>query len=57
MTFMVIRQAMSTVQAAMFKSETISKGMCTWAAKLSKESIVEIVATATQPPKPIDGCT
>jgi aspartyl/asparaginyl-tRNA synthetase len=49
MCFVVVREAFATVQAVLFVGETISKGMVTYASKLPKESIIEIVATVTKP--------
>lgn len=53
MCFVVIREAFATAQAVLFVSESISKGMVTFSAKIPKESIIEIVATATVPDQPI----
>jgi hypothetical protein len=41
----------------LFVDEKISKGMVTYASKIPRESIVEIVAKAIKPSKPIDGCS
>ena len=49
MCFVVVREAFATVQAVLFVGDTISKGMVTYASKLPKESIIEIVATVTKP--------
>lgn len=57
MCFIVAREKYSTVQVVMFVGETISKGMVTYASKIPKESIIEIIATVTVPDSPIDGCT
>jgi aspartyl-tRNA synthetase len=38
-------------------NETISKGMVTYASKIPKESIIEIVAVVNKPEKSIDGCS
>lgn len=57
MCFVVVREAFATVQALLFVSDTISKGMVTYASKIPKESIIEIVAIANKPEKPIDGCS
>ena len=55
MCFLVLRQSYATAQAVLFVSEVNSKGMVTYSSKLPRESIVEIVAEATKPDKPIDG--
>ena len=49
MCFVVVREAFATVQAVLFVGDTISKGMVTYASKLPKESIIEILATVTKP--------
>ena len=41
----------------MFVGETISQGMCTYASKIPRESIIEIVAKAVKPTTPIAGCS
>lgn len=57
MCFLVIRESFATVQAVLFVDEKISKGMVTYASKIPRESIVEVVAKAIKPGKPIDGCS
>ena len=57
MAFVVGRQGIATVQCVLFAGETISKGMVTYASKIPKESIIEIVATVTVPDQPIAGCS
>lgn len=57
MCFFVVRQSYSTVQAVMFVGDTISKGMVTYASKIPKESIIEIVAKVVKPDQPIEGCS
>ena len=53
--FVVIRESFATAQAVLFKGETISKGMVTYASKLNKESIIEIVADVVVPQNPLSG--
>lgn len=60
--FLVIREQFATVQAALFKTaedveNMVSKGMVSYATKIPKESIIEVVATVVVPEKPIDGCS
>lgn len=43
--FLVLRQQVATIQATLFKSETISKDMIKFAAGLPKESIVDVCGT------------
>lgn len=57
MCFIVAREGYATVQAVLFVGDAISKGMVTYASKISRESIVEIVAKVVKPDKPIDGCS
>lgn len=37
--------------------DTTSKGMVTYASKIPRESIIEIVARVVKPEKPIEGCS
>ena len=53
MCFLVVRESFATAQAVLFVSELNSKGMVTFASKIPRESIVEIVAEATKPDQPI----
>ena len=55
--FIVCREGMATVQAVLFKGENISKGMVTFSSKISRESIIEIVADVSVPENPIEGCS
>lgn len=57
MCFVVVREAFATVQAVLFVDETISKGMVTYASKIPKESIIEIVALVNKPDQAIAGCS
>jgi len=57
MCFIVAREGYATVQCMLFVGETISKGMVTFSSKIPRESIIEIVATATKPDREIDGCS
>jgi len=57
MCFVVVREAFATAQAVLFVGEAISKGMVTYASKIPKESIIEIVALVTKPDQPIAGCS
>ena len=53
--FVIVRESFATAQAVLFKGENVSKGMVTYASKLCKESIIEIVADAVVPQNPISG--
>lgn len=57
MCFIVAREAYATVQAVLFVGDTISKGMVTYASKIPRESIIEIVAKVVKPRNPIEGCS
>lgn len=57
MCFIVAREGYATIQCMLFVGETISKGMVTFSSKIPRESIIEIVATATKPDREIDGCS
>jgi aspartyl-tRNA synthetase len=57
MCFVVVREAFATVQAVLFVGDTISKGMVTYASKIPKESIIEIVALVNKPDQAIAGCS
>ena len=57
MCFVVGRESYATVQCVLFVGETISKGMVTFASKIPKESIIEIVAQVSVPDQPIAGCS
>lgn len=64
MTFVVVRESYGSVQAVLFVNkdketgkENISKGMVKYAAQISKESIVEVVALVSKPDQHIDGCS
>jgi aspartyl/asparaginyl-tRNA synthetase len=57
MAFVVVREAYGTVQVVLFVGESISKGMVDYAAKLPKESIIEVVAHVIKPNAPIEGCS
>ena len=50
--FLVLRQRLRTVQLVVQ-----GKDMCAFAAGLPTESVVDVQATVTVPPAPIDGCT
>ena len=50
-----MRESYATAQAVVFAgAEGNSKGMVAYSSKIPKESIIEIVAEATKPDKPID---
>ena len=51
------RQGYATVQICLFVGENVSKGMVTFASKLPKESIIEVVASVSIPDRPITGCS
>jgi aspartyl/asparaginyl-tRNA synthetase len=57
MAFVGVREAYGTVQVVLFVGESISKGMVDYAAKLPKESIIEVVAHVIKPNAPIEGCS
>lgn len=57
MCFIVVREQFATVQAVLAVSEGISKGMVTFAAKIPKESIVDVKAVVTVPEKPVQTCS
>ena len=50
--FLVLRQRLRTVQLVVQ-----GKDLCAFAAGLPTESVVDVLATVTLPPAPIDGCT
>lgn len=55
LTFLVLRESYATAQCVVFAgAEGNSKGMVAYSSKIPKESIIEIVAEATKPDKPID---
>lgn len=55
--FAVLRESYATIQLVLSVSETVSKGMVTYAQKIPKESIVEVIANVTKPSDPIEGCS
>lgn len=56
--FLVLRQATSTVQAALFVDDvTVSKGMVKYASALSRESIVDVEGLVAAPQAPVEGCS
>lgn len=57
MCFAVIREGYASVQCVLFVGEKISKGMVTYASKIPKESIVEIIADVSKPAESIAGCS
>lgn len=57
MCFCVIREGFATVQVVLAVCDTVSKGMVTYASKIPKESIVEVVAKVIKPDQPIAGCS
>lgn len=57
MCFVVARESFATVQAVLFVGEHISKGMVSYASKIHKESIIEIVAKVVKPAAAIEGCS
>jgi len=57
MCFVVVREGYASVQCVLFVGDKISKGMVQYVSKLSKESIVEIIADVTKPSAAIDGCS
>lgn len=64
MAFLVVREGLATVQVVLFVNAggselqpPISKGMVNYAAKVCKESIVEIIAAVSKPDKEVAGCS
>jgi nondiscriminating aspartyl-tRNA synthetase len=57
MAFMVVREGYATVQVVLSVSETVSKGMVTYASKIPKESIIEIIADVIKPEQAVAGCS
>lgn len=57
MAFVVVRESFATVQAVLFVGDNISKGMVTFASKVPKESIIEIVAEVAVPKDGVAGCS
>ena len=57
MAFIVVRESFATIQVVLFISETISKGMVSYASKIPRESIVEIVGKIVKPGQPVEGCS
>uniref|UniRef100_A0A1I7UQP5 Aspartate--tRNA ligase, cytoplasmic n=1 Tax=Caenorhabditis tropicalis TaxID=1561998 RepID=A0A1I7UQP5_9PELO len=55
--FIILRQGVYTVQVAMFTSEKISKQMWKFVSKISKESIIDVLATIGKVDTPIESCT
>ena len=55
--FAVLRESYATIQLVLSVSDTVSKGMVTYAQKIPKESIVEVIAQVTKPAEPIEGCS
>eukprot|EP00744_Colponema_vietnamica_P003225 GILI01004974.1.p1 GENE.GILI01004974.1~~GILI01004974.1.p1 ORF type:complete len:520 (+),score=213.01 GILI01004974.1:73-1632(+) len=55
--FLVLRESCFTVQALIFQSDEIPKGMVKFASNITKESIVDIEATVSVPKQPIESCT
>jgi len=53
--FMVLREAYSTVQAVLSKSDSVSPGMVQFSSKIPKESIIEIKAAVTKPDSALKG--
>lgn len=51
--FLVLRRGITTVQATLFKSETVPKEMIKFAGGISKESIVDVLATVVVPEAPV----
>ena len=55
--FMVLRQGVRTVQGVLFQSKTVPKEMIKYADSISRESIVDVTATVSAAPEPIEACT
>ena len=55
--FLVLREQGHTIQATIFKSETISKQMIRYVKSISTESFVEILGTVVEPKEKVEGCT
>ena len=57
MAFVVVREGYATVQVVLAVNDSVSKGMVTYASKIPRESIVEIIASVTQPESAVAGCS
>jgi aspartyl-tRNA synthetase len=57
MCFIVVREQFATIQAVVAVNDKISKGMVTFAAKIPKESIIDVKATVTVPERPVQTCS
>jgi len=55
--FLTLRQTFRTVQAVLFKSDSISKEMVKFAGAIPKESFVDVLGTLTAAPTPIESTT
>jgi len=55
--FMVLRQGVRTVQGVLFQSKEVPKEMIKYADSISRESIVDVTATVSAAPEPIEACT
>jgi len=55
--FVVLRRTIFTVQATIFKSDSIPKEMVKFVDSVSKESVVDILGVVTKAPEPITAAT
>ena len=55
--FFVLRQQQNTIQCITFVSETVSKQMVKFVSRVTKESIVDVLATVKTVDAKIEGCT
>jgi len=57
LAFLELRQNFTTIQAAVFKSDVITKEMIKYIGSVQKESIVDVLGTLKSVPQEIKGCS
>ncbi|CAM9685787.1 unnamed protein product [Ectocarpus sp. 6 AP-2014] len=55
--FLVLRQALYTVQATVFVGGNVGRPMVQYAEDVSKESVIDVRGTLVVTPSPVSGCT
>ena len=55
--FLILRESFSTLQACLFQNDGISPGMCEYARRIPKESLVIVTGLVQVPENPIKKCT
>lgn len=55
--FVVLRQGFCTAQATLWQGDKVPKSMVSYAASITKESVVDILGTVVVPEAPVTGCT